>query len=397
MADIVNNFSYPVILDDNRDPDVSWTNHVRRGSSGGVDLAYPYGSPVLANAAGRITNIAWYGTGGHTVRLTMDDGRYIEYMHLSQFSVANGASVSVGSRIGLSGASGNQNLNYYAPHLHVHMYIGATRVNLFHYFGSAIGLFRQVVALPSGWQDLSSGLTLRPDVMSSLNMGGTWPYTLMTQGGLLYEIAADSSGWRVTSTGVPLTATSISAVERDDGQLSAMAIEGGKLFQVVKGPDGWQKHFTERYLVGKTSAVYVAGNWPVVMLSQGGVLYYVHGDTRGWHVASTGINVGPEISAVYMGGVVPQVMSVEGGWLYQIWGDSAGWHKASTGVAASGKISAVNMGGQWPQVILSENNKLFQIVGTTSGWKKMSLGVSGSSRISAVDMGGDWPQVLKIG
>lgn len=134
MTSILNNFAFPVISDDNRDPYVSWQHHLDRGSDGGVDLAYPKGSAVRANANGVVTNVPWFGNGGNTARLQLDDGRYIEYMHLDSFSVSNGQSVASGTQIGVSGASGSGDLNYYAPHLHVHMYIGGTRVNIFDYF-----------------------------------------------------------------------------------------------------------------------------------------------------------------------------------------------------------------------------------------------------------------------
>lgn len=398
MADIYNNFSYPVILDDRRDPEVSWTHHLQRGSTGGVDLAYPYGVPVLANAAGTITNVAWYGSGGHTVRLRMDDGRYIEYMHLSAFSLSSGASVRAGTQIGVSGSSGNGNLHYYAPHLHVHMYIGSIRVNLFHYFTAPSGLFRQVAGFPTGWQDLNTGLNVYSEQISSLNMGGQWPQTLLSQGGFLHHIAPDAaSGWRVTSTNLPLAATSLSAVKQNAISPTVMAIEAGYLYQIVRDTAGWQKLWTGLHLIGRISAVYISGSWPAVMLSQAGVLYHIYGDSGGWHVESTGLGVGSEISAVHMGGPYPQVMSAEGGRLHQIWRDATGWRKASTGIAASGRISAVNMGGTWPQVILSENNALYQIVGFPTGWRKMAMGISGTSRISAVNMGGNWPQIHKVG
>lgn len=134
MSEITNNFTYPVIQLDSKDPDISWQHHLDRGSSGGVDLAYPYGSRVLANADGVITNIQGSGSGGWIAQLKMSDGRYIEYMHLSGFSRSAGASVRIGDEIGRSGASGFGSMTHYGSHLHVHLYIGATRVNLFHYF-----------------------------------------------------------------------------------------------------------------------------------------------------------------------------------------------------------------------------------------------------------------------
>jgi hypothetical protein len=131
---IVNNFTRPVILDDDRDPAISWAHHRARGSLGGVDLAYPMNTPVLANATGVIENIPWYGSGGHTVRLHLADRRYIEYMHLNSFSHEDGDIVTVGEEIGKSGASGNGEWSYYGPHLHVHLVAGNIRLNLFDFF-----------------------------------------------------------------------------------------------------------------------------------------------------------------------------------------------------------------------------------------------------------------------
>jgi hypothetical protein len=131
---IVNNFSRPVILDDARDPAISWAHHRARGSLGGVDLAYPMNTPVLANATGVIENLPWYGSGGHTVRLHLADRRYIEYMHLNSFSHEDGDVVTLGEEIGKSGASGNGKWSYYGPHLHVHLVAGNIRLNLFDFF-----------------------------------------------------------------------------------------------------------------------------------------------------------------------------------------------------------------------------------------------------------------------
>jgi murein DD-endopeptidase len=127
-----------VISDDNRDPGVSFQHHLDRGSAGGVDHVADYGTPVYADSAGRVENLAWYGTGGNTVRLHMagGDGWYDEYMHLSSFAVKDGATVRQGQLIGHSGASGNGNLHEYAPHLHHHRYTpGGKRVNPWDYFG----------------------------------------------------------------------------------------------------------------------------------------------------------------------------------------------------------------------------------------------------------------------
>ncbi|AZZ55796.1 M23 family metallopeptidase [Rathayibacter iranicus] len=136
MIQIDNNFSYPIALDDDRDPYVSWRHHLGRGSAGGVDLAYPLGADVFANADGVVTTSSNYsGSGGMTASLRLDDGRTIQYMHLSSRGVANSTRVARGDVIAKSGASGKGSANYYDPHLHVHMILqDGTRVNLWDYF-----------------------------------------------------------------------------------------------------------------------------------------------------------------------------------------------------------------------------------------------------------------------
>jgi hypothetical protein len=135
MTEIVNNFSGLVIAVDNRDPATSWKNHLKRGSAGGVDLVYPYGTPVLSPADGVFKYTQGKGSGGNIGSIHLDDGRVIELMHLSAASVKSGTRVKVGTQIGLSGASGYGKPHYYSPHLHVHLITAqGARVNLFNYF-----------------------------------------------------------------------------------------------------------------------------------------------------------------------------------------------------------------------------------------------------------------------
>jgi len=155
MTAIVNNFTFPVILADDRNADVSWAHHLARGSAGGVDLAYPYGSPVLASASGVIKTLPNTGTGGNTVQLHLSDGRYIEYMHLSKFLKSTGDRVKAGDQIALSGASGNGQANAYAAHLHVHLYTPSERVNLFHLFTTTASVGDTTVITPDVPQTLN--------------------------------------------------------------------------------------------------------------------------------------------------------------------------------------------------------------------------------------------------
>jgi murein DD-endopeptidase MepM/ murein hydrolase activator NlpD len=80
----------------------------------GVDFAVPTGTPVKAVGAGTVVSAGWGGAYGNQVVIKLNDGHYAQYAHLSSFSVSAGQSVSVGQRLGLSGATGNVT----GPHLH---------------------------------------------------------------------------------------------------------------------------------------------------------------------------------------------------------------------------------------------------------------------------------------
>jgi len=80
----------------------------------GVDLAVPKGTPVYAVGTGVVVLASWSGSYGKAVTIKMSDSRYIVYGHLSRISVARGAKVKAGTRIGSSGATGRAT----GPHLH---------------------------------------------------------------------------------------------------------------------------------------------------------------------------------------------------------------------------------------------------------------------------------------
>ncbi|MET7731086.1 M23 family metallopeptidase [Streptomyces sp. NPDC005402] len=80
----------------------------------GVDLAVPTGTPVYAVGTGVVVLASWSGSYGKAVTLKMSDSRYVVYGHLSRISVARGAKVKAGTRLGSSGATGRAT----GPHLH---------------------------------------------------------------------------------------------------------------------------------------------------------------------------------------------------------------------------------------------------------------------------------------
>ncbi|GLY25171.1 M23 family metallopeptidase [Micromonospora sp. NBRC 101691] len=100
-----------------------WQEHLARGSAGGIDFAMPVGTNLPACGAGTISNIPNNGTGGHTVTIHHADGYRSQYLHLSQFLLANGASVTSGTIVGRSGGAAGApgSGSSTGPHLHWHM------------------------------------------------------------------------------------------------------------------------------------------------------------------------------------------------------------------------------------------------------------------------------------
>lgn len=81
---------------------------------GGVDLAAPFGSPIVAADAGVVTEAAWKDEGGLHVCLQHGGGLETCYYHASTFLVAVGERVARGQPIALVGMSGRTR----GPHVH---------------------------------------------------------------------------------------------------------------------------------------------------------------------------------------------------------------------------------------------------------------------------------------
>jgi murein DD-endopeptidase MepM/ murein hydrolase activator NlpD len=84
------------------------------GRHGGLDLAAPTGTPVIAAAPGRVTFAGAAGDCG--LRVVIDHGGGLEtrYCHLSRITTHLGAQPATGEKIGEVGATGNAT----GPHLH---------------------------------------------------------------------------------------------------------------------------------------------------------------------------------------------------------------------------------------------------------------------------------------
>ena len=72
----------------------------------GVDVAAPYGAPVVASDSGTVTEVGWRGPGGLSVCVLLDWGLEICDYHLSGTNVELGERVVAGERIASVGSSG---------------------------------------------------------------------------------------------------------------------------------------------------------------------------------------------------------------------------------------------------------------------------------------------------
>lgn len=105
-----------------------WRTHPIHGgvrAHAGVDLAAPYGSPVVATGNGVVGSAAWAGGLGLTVSVLHGDGVQTRYGHLSRLNVVAGQQVSRGDVIGYVGSTGQST----GPHVHYEMRINGTAVD----------------------------------------------------------------------------------------------------------------------------------------------------------------------------------------------------------------------------------------------------------------------------
>ena len=91
----------------------------------GVDLAAPYGTPIVAAADGRIVSAGWRGGYGQEVAIRHAGGLETIYGHMSRIAAATGASVRRGQVIGFVGSTGLST----GPHLHYEVHKDGRLVN----------------------------------------------------------------------------------------------------------------------------------------------------------------------------------------------------------------------------------------------------------------------------
>jgi len=111
-------------------PEVALITQTFGWGHNGIDIAGPWGAPVVAADSGTVVLVAWweYSYGYHVV---IDHGGGLKtlYGHLSEIDVQAGQTVNKGDLIGREGSTGRST----GPHLHFEVTLDGQYVNPFNY------------------------------------------------------------------------------------------------------------------------------------------------------------------------------------------------------------------------------------------------------------------------
>jgi murein DD-endopeptidase MepM/ murein hydrolase activator NlpD len=91
----------------------------------GVDLAGPEGTPIYATRAGRVTTASYSNSAGYYVSINHLDGYSSIYMHMTNYVVGAGSTVSAGQLIGYMGNTGIST----GSHLHFGVSLNGRYIN----------------------------------------------------------------------------------------------------------------------------------------------------------------------------------------------------------------------------------------------------------------------------
>jgi murein DD-endopeptidase MepM/ murein hydrolase activator NlpD len=91
----------------------------------GIDLAAPYGTPIVAASDGVVRFAGWHGGHGNFVQIAHAGGMGTGYGHMSRYVVHPGQSVRQGQLIGYVGSTGLST----GPHCHFEVYRGGHPIN----------------------------------------------------------------------------------------------------------------------------------------------------------------------------------------------------------------------------------------------------------------------------
>jgi len=133
------------------------TNH------GGLDIALPVGTPVVAPADGKVIFAGPRGKAGNTVIIEHADGTTTGYAHLSTIHVKEGQKVEQGFEFAATGNTGNST----GPHLHLTARRGGKRIDPRSIIGQPTGATETEAAQPTP-QIVEKGPRVRPPGASIL-------------------------------------------------------------------------------------------------------------------------------------------------------------------------------------------------------------------------------------
>lgn len=129
-------FLWPIASSHRVTSPFGWRTHPitgRQNLHGGIDIAAPNGTPIMAAKAGVVV-ISQYGSSyGNYVVISHPDGTRTLYAHMSQRNVSAGDTVRQGQTVGLVGSTGSSTGN----HLHFETWTGSSsssRVNPMQFF-----------------------------------------------------------------------------------------------------------------------------------------------------------------------------------------------------------------------------------------------------------------------
>jgi peptidoglycan LD-endopeptidase LytH len=193
----------------------------------GVDIFAPRGTPVLAAADGRITNVANTRVGGRVIWQIADDtGLELYYAHLDAQQVRVGQRVRAGEQIGRVGNTGNARTT--PPHLHFGVYLpGRAPVDPAPLLAAGGALERPVATVPPA-------SAARADLSAAIDIGalGSWLRTAVDQ--------------------APLHASP------SDGSPSVVALRAGTPIRLVGGTTAWYRVALPDGVLGFVNASAVA-------------------------------------------------------------------------------------------------------------------------------------------
>ncbi len=358
----------------------SWECHRARGSAGGIDFGMGVGTALPACGAGTVQNIAYNGNAGHTVTIHHGEGWRSQYLHLSQFALANNTYVCAGTVVGYSGGAAGApgSGSSTGPHLHWHMLDPNNNyVSPLVYIGSNPG-GRQVyeAASNSGWQALpvsGSGGAVTASGLAVINVSGT-KIIYSSNGGQIFE-AASNTGWRNMSTGIQgAQGTALAAINLN-GEKLIYSVVGGYVHEASSN-NGWRNLNSGIAGVGTSSIAAIAlGGVKYVYSIVGGYVHEAH-SANGWRNLNTGVP-GQAVAAITLG-PTKILYVLNGGSVYEA-ASNAGWANVWTGISGvgGGSIAALNLAGE--KLIYTTSGGYVHEASSYNGWRNLNSGVRGST------------------